>query len=194
VTHPPELRERAKQLRKQGLLIKVIAIELGVPKPTVIRWLNPKLEARGRTRARRLRYSKKRRCPECGERMSDDATQCVNCFDKNRRYWTRERVIEALRLWAAENGREPVVEDWDRSGKNHPAISTILDGVNPPFTSWSEALLAAGFTPRKRRSPRWTQSKFDRAKRAELRRKNREDALKRAVAKENTDEHPKGHP
>jgi hypothetical protein len=194
VTYPPELRQRAKELRKHGLLIRVIAAELGVPKPTVTRWLNPKLEARGRTRARRLKYAKKRRCPACGGKRADTASLCKSCSRAGQRYWTRERIVEALRTWAAEHGRVPVHEDWERSGKGHPAISSILAGPNPPFASWSEMLLAAGFTPRKKRGPKWTTEKLNRKERAALRRANREDVLKRAIAKENTDEQPQGRP
>jgi len=98
-------------------------------------------------------------------------------------------VIEALRAWGADNGRAPVSADWQRSGENHPALRSILDGPDPPFRSWSEALLAAGFIPRKRRGPEWTEAKLKRKaqskERIARRRANKEEALKRAVAKEN---------
>lgn len=194
MAHAPELRQRAKELRKQGLLIKVIAVELGVPKPTIARWLNPKLEARGRTRARKLKFAKKRHCSKCGSRITNNATLCATCFRASQRYWTRERLIEAMRAWAADNGRAPVMEDWERGSEDHPAVRSIFTGPSQPFKSWSELLLAAGFTPRQRRGPRWTNEKFDRKTRAALRRQNREDALKRAIAKENTDEQPEGRP
>lgn len=185
MAHPPELRERAKQMREGGALVKTIASELGVPKPTVIRWLNPELEQRERERARKRKFEEKKRCPSCGKKMANTAQLCLACYRSSQRHWTRERVIEALRAWAAENGRAPIFSDWERSGKDHPAIRTITAGSDPTFKTWSEALEAAGFEPRKRRGPKWTAEKLNRQQRAELRRKNREDKLRRALAKEN---------
>lgn len=159
MAHPPELKQRAQEMREQGLLIRVIADKLGVPKPTVTRWLNPELEARGRVRARKRKFTENRVCPDCGGPMGDASTHCRTCYVTSQRYWTRERVIDALHAWADANGRPPVLEEWERSGEGHPAVRTIVAGETSPFASWSEALLAAGFEPRKRRGPKWTARK-----------------------------------
>jgi len=183
--HPPELRQRAKELRKQGLLIRVIAVELGVPTPTVIRWLNPKLEKRERQRAKRLKFSHGLRCPKCRRKMSDGASLCIRCALEKQtaeRYWNRDRIIEAIQQWALQHGHAPTYREWVRSGKGHPAASTVIEGPNPPFKKWSEAIIAAGFRPRERRSAH----RITNQERAYLRRKLREDKLKQALAKENT--------
>lgn len=201
MTHPPELRELAKQLREDGLLIKEISARIGIPKPTVTRWLNPELEERGREVARKRKFRKRRRCPRCKTNMKADRSKwCESCFREHRRYWTRERVVQAIKDWAIENGRQPTWTDWRRSGRGHPAIRTITDGPNPTFKNWSEALIAAGFTPNqrrpaKRRGPRTeeqrliTQRKVRETHRQkmELRRKLREEKIKKAIAKENPD-------
>jgi IS30 family transposase len=183
MAHPPELRKRAKELRSQGLLIRVIAADLGVPKPTVIRWLNPELEKRDRRRARKLKFSEKKRCTRCKtKRASNNADLCDRCYHASQRYWTQEKLIEAVQTWAIEKGSPPVYSDWMRSGgKKHPAIRSIVDGPNPPFQTWTELLKAAGFDPRKRRRARL--SIDERARRAELRKKIREGRIKKAIEK-----------
>lgn len=176
MAHPPELRQRAKRMRREGMLLSTIAADLGVPAATVLRWTNPALEARERKRARKNKFSKKRRCPSCGRKMSDNATRCQRCYRTRKRYWTREKTIEAIRAWALKHGHQPASKDWERGGRDHPAISSILGGPDPPFRKWSEALVAAGFTPRKRRRPR-----LNPEQRAALRRTTREDKLKKAL-------------
>lgn len=62
--------------------------------------------------------------------------------------WTRERVIEALRAWAAEHGQAPTQVDWKRSGgEAHPHAAL----VGQRFGSWSAGLRAAGLEPTDRR-------------------------------------------
>lgn len=156
MAHPPALREQAAKLRnEEKLLMREIAERLGVPKPTVVRWLNPELEQRERVNARARKLS--RRCPSCKSKMSADARLCVECHKRKQlaeRPWPREKVIEAIQAWAAKYGYAPVYNDWDASGPGHPARASILDGPNPVFPNWSAALRAAGFTPRKRRKAR----------------------------------------
>lgn len=178
--HPPETRERVQALRKQGLLCREIAEQTGVPKATVIRWLNPGFEKRERVNAQKRKFKKHRRCPSCRKRMSNRAQLCLTCYKASQRLWTRERLVDAVKSWAAEHGYAPRHEDWTRGGVDHPAISSILDGPNPVFHSWSEVLLAAGFTPRKWRKGGMLTSE----QRAALRRERREALLKQALEKE----------
>lgn len=189
MAHPPELKQRAKELRKQGLLIKVIAADLDVPKTTVTRWLNPELEKRERARARNLKFSKKRMCPRCKtRRLANNSALCQRCERETRRKWTAERVVQAIQDWAIEHGYPPAYQDWQRSGDGHPALRSITDGPRPVFRSWSEALLAAGFKPyaRRRRRGRRPLTEQEKQERAVLRRKLRENEIRKALEKENT--------
>jgi len=186
MTHPPELKKRAKELRKQGVYVKVIAADLGVPKATVIRWTNPELEKRERVKARKKKFSQGKKCPQCKKRrVSDNATLCQPCALASQRIWTREKLIEAVHIWAAENGDSPSWDDWRNSGPGHPAISSILDGPNPPFKSWGALIEAAGFTPRLRRRRRGSYPTSYQAKeqRAAMRRAAREERIKQAIGK-----------
>jgi transposase len=182
MTHPPALKEQARALRQQGLLIKDIARQVPVPMPTLIRWLNPELEFRERARAKKAKFSQKRRCPTCKKKMSNNAALCRVCFHRQQKYWTSEKVVEAIQRWAIEQGAPPSYQEWLLSGPGHPALWTIISGNNPAFSSWSEALQAAGFEPRKRRRK---MTPLDRQARAKMRRKAREDAIRRALTKEN---------
>lgn len=189
MTHPPDLRLQAKKLRKQGMLVADIAAEIGVPKPTVIRWTNPRLEKRERAKARHRKFSKGRQCPRCKSRpVSNNAKLCRPCrleIQTTSRYWTRERVIEAIQLWYLEKGHPPVYAQWERSGPGHPAISSILDGPNPPFKKWSEAIQAAGFTPRVRRPEKKRPLTLEeKQRRAALRRTMREEKIRKAMQEE----------
>lgn len=184
--HDPALRARAKELRKQGVLIRVIAVELEVPKQTVTRWLNPQLEKRERKRARKLKYEGASRCPRCKRKKVASAKTCRRCQLELRtieRPWPRERVIKAIQAWALKHGHAPTYGEWQKGGKDHPAIRSMMDGPNPLFGSWSEALIAAGFEPRKKRAAR----KMTPQERAALRRQLREQKILRAVGKENND-------
>ena len=186
MAHPPELRQQASELRSGGMLIREIAVELNVPESTVIRWLNPKLERRERANAKRRKFSRKRRCPKCGNKVSDKALICRSCqreAQSKDRYWNRERIIDAIRAWALQHGHAPTYKEWEKKGKGHPATLTVHSGMYPPFASWSDALRAAGFEPRKRRSA----LRLTNEERAAVRRKRREDILRQALEKENNE-------
>lgn len=178
MTRPAEERQLAEALAKQGLLHREIAAALNVPKPTISRWLNVELEERERGRARKLKYTEKKKCPNCGKRISNNAHLCLPCFNKEQKKWPRDRVIEAIQQWAVEHGAPPKYQEWVTAGKGHPAIWTIISGNTPAFSSWSEAILAAGLTPGTRRH-----AKFTPGERAKMRRQAREETIKRAVAK-----------
>lgn len=176
--HSSEQRELVLQLRANGMLIREIVEQVGVPKSTVTRWCNPQFEKKDRAKARQRKFSKRRKCPQCGKRMNNTANLCITCYKASQRYWTRERVIEAMQAWATKHGYSPTYREWSRSGNDHPATATILAGPNPLFNSWSEALVAAGFEPRRHRNPKY---KLTRAQRQEIRRKIREDRIKKAL-------------
>ena len=184
MAHPPELKARARELRKQGVYLTVIAKDLGVPVSTVARWTNPELENHGRTYARKKRFSQGRRCPNCKRRMVNNATLCLHCWKQENlanRHWPRERVIEAIQQWAVTHGYAPTYAEWSKSGRNNPALSSILRGPNPVFSSWSEALREAGFKPKVKRSK--AEYRLGRKEKAAIRRQIREEKIKKALAK-----------
>lgn len=57
--------------------------------------------------------------------------------------WTPEKVVEAMRAWAAEHGRSPSAEAWTRVGPGHPCTKTVVTR----FGSWRAGLRAAGLEP-----------------------------------------------
>jgi hypothetical protein len=182
--HPPELKAQAREMRKQGTYVAVIAEALGVPEPTIVRWTNPQLEKRERIKARRRKYSKGRNCSKCKKKVSNTSSRlCHDCHMKAmtaERWWTRERIIEAIQVWAAQYGHAPTYDEWKKSGKGHPAVKSISDGPHAPFSKWSEAIEAAGFRPREHRAG----ARMSRTERQDIRRKMRENRIKKALGKE----------
>lgn len=61
------------------------------------------------------------------------------------KYWTEERIIEALRAHS-ENGYGPLSVDWARAAPDHPTGSWVAT----TFGSWRKALEAAGLEPNPR--------------------------------------------
>lgn len=186
MAHSPELKKRAQELRKQGLLMREIAVDLGVPKPTIVRWLNPELETRERKKARKRKFSASKKCSMCrSRRCADSSTLCRVCYRKRgQRVWTQERLIEAVKEWALEHGNPPSFSDWQRSGGDkHPAVRSITDGPHPPFKTWGALLEAAGFEPGVRRNRRGKLTPTQKKQRADLRRQVREERIKLAVLK-----------
>lgn len=65
----------------------------------------------------------------------------------NAPYWTRERIISAIQVWAASHdGEPPKVNDWHHACPNgtHPQFKTVVT----EFGTWNGGIAAAGFTPR----------------------------------------------
>ncbi len=70
-------------------------------------------------------------------------------FDARARRWTRGEVIDALRAWAVQHGRAPVVADWQHASAEHPSPQTAAR----LFGSWPDALLTSGLSIKRRH--RW---------------------------------------
>lgn len=118
-----------------------------------------------RTSARKESY--RQPCPECGRLMNGSdgitgaPTRCQSCqedAEKAAKFWTRERVIDAFKRYAAEHdGQAPRADEWIRSNpeKGYPPRSAVSRGrqnpSNPtaPFDTWNDAVFAAGLTPHK---------------------------------------------
>lgn len=61
-----------------------------------------------------------------------------------RFYWTRDRILDALRNYQAQTGQAPTVKTWGCATPEHPAARQVIER----FGSWNAALDAAGFYPR----------------------------------------------
>lgn len=62
-------------------------------------------------------------------------------------WWTRARVVYAIRAWAVAHQRVPRTRDWYHATPHHPNASTVARACG----SWNFAIAAAGFSPRKAR-------------------------------------------
>ena len=73
-------------------------------------------------------------------------------------YWTRERIIKAIRRWVRVHGYTPIADEWngglgaafDYEPGERPSRGTILDR----FGTWNAAIEAAGYEPRPRSTKR----------------------------------------
>lgn len=70
-------------------------------------------------------------------------------------YWTRERILGAIRRWNREKGAPPTLNDWMRAGSYWPSGST----VRRVFITWNAALTEAGFKTRPAGRPASAESK-----------------------------------
>ena len=61
------------------------------------------------------------------------------------RVWTRERIIDAFQVHARVTGEPPKCADWETSTGEHPHRSTVY----ALFGGWGNAMVAAGFQPRR---------------------------------------------
>jgi hypothetical protein len=62
---------------------------------------------------------------------------------QDRRPWTTDMVIAAIRRWHRETGRTPRREEWRSAGPWSPSTGRVL-GL---FGTWKAAIRAAGLTP-----------------------------------------------
>lgn len=145
--------QSVKELRAQGLSTDLIALKLDISRSYVWELTN---DPDGlKTRRRKESYGKS--CRQCGRRTSgangrDKAAElCGDCHRRLQRYWTRERIIDAIRAWAAQHGRPPSSSEWIRASASpgiHPARTNVYqssNGWNAPFRYWADAVEAAGF-------------------------------------------------
>lgn len=173
----------ASRLRAKGLYSREIAAAMGISLSYVRGLFNDPDGAKDR--ARKNSYGGV--CLRCGKRTDGSNGRakapkiCAACDAirlHEERYWTRERVIAAIQRWAAEHGRPPRANEWQRA---HPdgwwpaATSVYRTSTNPGavFAYWADAIEAAGF-------PRPEVGKYERT--SETRRRSSE-SLKRRYAK-----------
>jgi hypothetical protein len=65
-------------------------------------------------------------------------------------YWSHKRVLTMIRFWADEHGEPPRQKDWLSPPPGFPCSST----VRKRFGTWTKALRAAGYEPRRQSRPR----------------------------------------
>lgn len=148
--HPLELHEQARELYAEGFGYVAIGKKLGVSSTTIRRWLFPEVHQHSLCKARAYKASRAKQCANCGVTIWYTSTLCADCSQEKQRQerlWTRERVILAIQNWARMYGSPPAATQWRRSGKAHPSIGAVY-GKTGVFSSWNEAIAAAGFTPR----------------------------------------------
>lgn len=145
--HHPSLRQRARELRSQGLKYREIGEQFGVPPRTVASWV---LDPDGRKkRARVARYAGVCECcggPTDGANGAAAAPrECMDCIT-----WTEDMVLEAMREWAeTHDGAPPRVDDWREKHEGHPTPGVgVIRRVG-----WNNLLLQAGFELRTDRRP-----------------------------------------
>jgi hypothetical protein len=101
--------------------------------------------------------------PTCGSDGPAKAPRfCSTCAPSHYtpKYWTEERVLAAIRLWADIHGRPPSATEWLNGRRNDgyeprtfPPASAVYRSsglVSAPFEYWADAIEAAGF-PRPRK-------------------------------------------
>lgn len=168
----PERVAEARRLRdEEGLIVREIAVRLGVAPGTITAWL---IDPDGsRLRARKDSYAGT--CVDCGAPTSGseghrEEPRCQECANVKRgaeaKVWTREAIVLAIQEWAAVWGEPPAVADWRPWKARHslrdeerarraereiaagrcPSASKVYD----EFGTWTAALRAAGVEARAR--------------------------------------------
>jgi predicted transcriptional regulator len=150
--HSQEKRDQARYLLAQGWSYKAIARELGASQPSVRRWCDDQYREASNITSRAWKEKNRGTCEICGVSTWAGSSKCLSCSGRNRRYWTRERVIEAIQKWAAEHGAPPTAPQWQRAGEYHPA-ATACYGKKGVFPRWADAIEAAGFPRPVTKSP-----------------------------------------
>jgi len=154
---------RVRELRSRGMLQKEIAKEMGVSRNTVSDLLTDPW--REKANLRRTKYGGQ--CERCGAQTDGSrgpahgapplCTNCSRIVKHEERYWTSERILEAVARFFRETGRQPISQDWlynDTRPEWAPYTSVVLR----EFGSWAKCMKAAGFVSyvgikhRKRRS------------------------------------------
>ena len=151
--HSERLKQLALDLHEQGLGPRAISRRLGVSRSTIARWTHPEYHEKQRQSARDYKARHRGSCARCGQSTwigSIHCKACANELQRQSKYWTKERVLAAIRRWADEHdGKPPSALDWVRSGDYHPPMSAVYGGKSTPYASWADAIEAAGF-PRPR--------------------------------------------
>jgi hypothetical protein len=154
--YPEHLKQKAREMYIPGVFgAKRVGEILGVPATTIFRWVNPAYDQRSREKAAINKLKYRGSCIDCGaataysgKNMRIASERCDPCYRAYRsahRKWDRDSIIAAIQGWHRSHGKRPSPTDWIRAGPDHPAVTGIYQGPNPHFSSWGDALRAAGY-------------------------------------------------
>lgn len=161
----------AARLRQEGLTGIQVAERLGISRSYAYSLLNDPDGSGDRERKRRYDLV----CTDCGARVDGttpgkmknrDEPRCAACAAVKRgaemMIWTEQRVISAIRQWAAEQGEPPAMRDWNPTAAREvgdeerarrfeaargrwPSVQSVVNR----FGCWNAAVEAAGFGSRR---------------------------------------------
>jgi hypothetical protein len=155
----PRRVELARELREAGVSCADIAVQLGVARTTIFRWLSPELRERDRASSRKWKQKQRKRCPDCGRPMWHTSIACLSCIGRRKRLWTREAIVHAAWTFAEKYGRPPRAMDWNPAmakARGYPDRVRVYyeDACYPPVTcvqrefgGWNQMIAEAGFRP-----------------------------------------------
>lgn len=144
--------EVMKILKEEGKSNKEIADVLGVTSGTVSNYLADPTGAR----ARKNRVRTSIPCKRCGNPLWQKKSKtglCAKCLAllrHEKRRWTQEMIIKAMKMFEREYGRQPKSVDWlvNTEGGKYPSTSA----VQREFGSWDKGIQAAGYQSFKKKS------------------------------------------
>ena len=146
--------EEARRLRAEGLLQREIGERMGLGRAVVSELLSDPW--REKAQARRIGYGGT--CKDCGAATDGSAgvqyapDYCGDCMRRRQhhgRYWTKERILEAVHRFAEEYGRQPTSTEWLAARDcEKPEWAPYTGTVLGEFGSWAAAMHAAGFESR----------------------------------------------
>lgn len=149
------LARRVATMRAGGMFHRDVAETLGISRSYAAELASDPDGSRARARKDSYRGA----CIDCGRPTSgsngttgapERCAACRKAYERSLKFWTRERVIDAIQRFAAEHGRPPKATEWNiaHSDDDYPASSSVyVTPTNPtsPFASWADAIEAAGF-------------------------------------------------
>lgn len=134
-----DLAAQAAALRAQGLTYQRIADTLGISLSYACELMTDPDGAKAKARKDRYRGT----CENCGARTDGSngrrgapklCAACTKQRQHDERYWTQERIIQAIRDWtAAHDGEPPAATDWNGYVDGSPAGQARLIAA---LTKW----------------------------------------------------------
>jgi hypothetical protein len=149
-----------EKLERRGLTTREIAEELGLARSTVNIYRADPDGERQRQRRRRNQGT----CAGCGRPTSGSGgpkrapKRCRSCAAEQRRSWSEQAVLEAIRDWAELMGSPPTLADWSPAHapaghegaaryRSEPGSWPSASTVAARFASLQAAVEAAGLRP-----------------------------------------------